>query len=112
MYESIVSSHVEDLAGLLGRSVVFTVSERFPGWLTANDAECGEIYLRWGSAFPAEDQWSLWLGDGWFDFNEVPVNWDIQMGKSLYPWRGVPLDPSLPVNDKEEITDLLLSGDA
>ncbi|GAA1008435.1 hypothetical protein GCM10009551_089880 [Nocardiopsis tropica] len=109
MYEDIASSRVDDLGKLLDEPVDFRISEQFPGWLTAAVDSGSRIYVRWGSSFPAEDHWSLWLGDEWFDFNEVPQNWSISMGDSIYPWGGVPLGFRFP--DKEEATEILLKGD-
>lgn len=104
MYDDIAASRIRDVALLLDSKLVFNPSDVYYGWMLADSAQ-GTAYVRFGRTFPEESLWALWLGDGWFDFDDTPANWTIHMVTGTWENLRYQLAENLPT--KAELIELL-----
>lgn len=91
------SAHVRNIAGLIASTVRWTHDPNDVGWFRAMvDGE--PVYMRIND-FPDENLYSVWLGDGWLDFDNLPPGWSVEFPPSGWPATARPALPKGEFHD-------------
>ena len=85
------SSTVANATALVQAVLTWVFDPEDEGWFVATFLGQA-VYMRINN-FPDENLYSVWLGDGWLDFDDLPANWSVE-----FPIDGWPAGarPALP----------------
>lgn len=77
------TAKVTDGTALVGEVLRWTYDPDDVGWLVT-EFSGHPVYMRIND-FPDESFYSVWLGDGWLDFDDLPSTWSVEWPADGWP---------------------------
>lgn len=74
---------VRDADELIATSLTWRFDQSERGWFVA-EAPYGQVFMRMNN-FPDENAYSVWVGPGWLEFDDLPDCWTVIHDPSGWP---------------------------